>query len=351
MCLSNASCTATTGREGSGAEWVFIDPRGRDRLANHENTLIPAAGEKWKFVHRAPPPKDRHEEPAPSSSSFFSSWGTKSGGGGDGGGDKGDDPSSDSSSSKEEGGGGARAPGTQVEPTAGDDMDELPWQMIAILGEDMLHNLAGHKRYHDSLVGLYKLIPIETHSLKAPGFIDPRTYETAKNWLQSLLSNATLYRYSTVHNALNCRPPTPARGASRELAPPPEAVTAAARADADDARERGRHADAAALYGEEIKALDFIAAEEAAEEEGAGATTGRGAARAAWTRALLGLRRAEALRRARQLDAARNQLEDVLGTHPRYLDAMFQSALTRLDGGDVQGATDAMRALLCADRA
>jgi hypothetical protein len=259
-------------------EWVIIDPVGRDRLANDENTLIPAAGDKWKHVHRAPPSEERREEPS----------------NGDGNGD-GDSDSDEDEETRENGGGGGSADGipppaampasgTQVKPTAGDNADELPWQLIAILGEDMLHNLASHKRYHDSLV----------------------------------------------RAALNCRPPPPPPGTSAELAPPPEAVTAAARVDADDAGKRGRHADAAALYGEEIRALDFIAA--APEEGGAGAGAGAEAGaetRVAWTRALLGLRRAEALRRAQLLDAARDQLSDVLGSHPLYLDALFQSALTK----------------------
>ena len=252
---------AETGRDGDAYEWIFIDPSGRDRLANNENTLIPAGGDKWKIVHRSPP--------------------------------KG-------SSTSESGNGGHRPPGTHVQPAAGEDFDELPWQLIAILGEEMLGNLVSHKKYHDLLV----------------------------------------------HNALNCRPPPVQNGASAELAPPPEATAAAERPDADEARERGRHADAAALYLEELEALDLVSPETANTGIEAERT-----ARAAWTRAVLRLRRVEALRRSRQLDAARNQVEAVLNTHPRYVDALFQSALTKLDGGDVQGAMLGMRALLCVDRA
>jgi hypothetical protein len=81
----------------SPCEWVVIDAAGRDRLVNPENTLIPAAGEKWKFAHRRPPPKDQHEEPSAADGGV----GAAGGGGG--------------------GGGAPSGQGTAVEPTAAGD--------------------------------------------------------------------------------------------------------------------------------------------------------------------------------------------------------------------------------------
>ena len=135
----------------SEMEWVFIDAAGRDRMFLSENTLIPAAGERWSKASREP--ERRRSRWTPSSWSWYPS-------------------AADEEPASEE---------TRVEAaprlgTDANDVDELPWQLIAVLSDDMLSNLAGHKRHHDARVA----------------------------------------------SALNCHPPTaPAGAESEDIAPPP----------------------------------------------------------------------------------------------------------------------------------
>ena len=51
---------AIVGKEGNpnSNEWVMYDDEGRERLVCDDNSLIPAAGDKWKHSHRAQPGRD-----------------------------------------------------------------------------------------------------------------------------------------------------------------------------------------------------------------------------------------------------------------------------------------------------
>jgi hypothetical protein len=90
-------------------QWVIVDERGVDRFTHVGDTIVPGAGVRWKFV-RAPsaPPV--------------------AGAGGSGG------------------GGGAAA--QQVVAVAPDDEDTLPWQVIAILDQQILNQLYNGARFH-----------------------------------------------------------------------------------------------------------------------------------------------------------------------------------------------------------
>ena len=295
----------------SEMEWVFIDAAGRDHMLLPENTLIPAAGERWSKVPREP---ERRRSRWTSGSW---SWSTSAA----------EDPRASSE--------------TRVEaaPRAGadaDDVDELPWQLIAVLSDDMLSNLAGHKRHHDSLVA----------------------------------------------RALNCHPPTAPAGAdSEDIAPPPEATADAERLaeEAEEAAERGNHEEAAELYAAAID--ESLRADAAADEDDANRRAearsdgddhqnqnqnqdqnqdididididiDRRRLRSSWTRAVLGARLAGSYRRVRRLGEARARVDAALRSHPNYADALFQSALIRLDAGHPARAEDDLAALACVDRA
>ena len=135
----------------SEMEWVFIDAAGRDRMFLSENTLIPAAGERWSKASREPAPAvDRGGPPAAVVVPL---------GRGRGASFRGD----------------ARRSGTPPRHRR-ERRGRAPWQLIAVLSDDMLSNLAGHKRHHDARVA----------------------------------------------SALNCHPPTaPAGAESEDIVPPP----------------------------------------------------------------------------------------------------------------------------------
>lgn len=256
-------------------EWVFVDPTGHERLVNSEYTLIPGSGQKWRHA------------PAKGKSGWFSRFGRR--GNGDGGeGEKGGE-GGDREGSKKPNTDETRVEASKAATT--DTYHELPWQLIAIMGEDMLKQLAGHKRYHDGLV----------------------------------------------RAALNCKPPDPEPGfrGSLDLVPPPESVEAASTPDADMALEDGELEEAAAKYAAALAKLP--SAEDEDERDG-------------WTRAVLGLRRARALRKLRVFDGAARQIEEVRASHPRYADMLFESALLWLDKGEPTAATEAFLDLACVDR-
>ena len=92
----------TRENEGTPSEWLFVDPHDyRDRFRHAGNTIIPGAGRKWRHVHR----------PAPNTE--------------------------------------VRGPDSQVSERHEDDVGELPWQVIAILGKEMLEKLRRRKSYYD----------------------------------------------------------------------------------------------------------------------------------------------------------------------------------------------------------
>jgi hypothetical protein len=88
--------------------WFFVDPRAADRFTHPGETIVPGAGVRWKHVHRS------------------------------GGAQAGRAASGHGSS--------------QLAKAEADDEDELPWQVIAILDNDILRQLAGGAEYHKQRV-------------------------------------------------------------------------------------------------------------------------------------------------------------------------------------------------------
>ena len=180
---------AESPREPDAMEWVFMDAAGHDRVALFDNALIPPAGERWTHVRAA-------RAAAADAGGWFGNWGKRDESRADAEADE--DPKSSfgttTSQSRVE-----RSSKTQS--AADDEYDELPWQLIAVLSEDMLAQLARQQRRHDNLV----------------------------------------------NRALNCHPPTPPRGAFVvvETSPPEAALAEAARDARSETRGEEDH-DAAA---------------------------------------------------------------------------------------------------------
>mmetsp|Transcript_143801 Transcript_143801/g.460343 ORF Transcript_143801/g.460343 Transcript_143801/m.460343 type:complete len:382 (-) Transcript_143801:1298-2443(-) len=87
--------------EAEGSKWLLIDPEFRDRFVQRGGQILPGAGPKWSQLVQG------GDERAVS------------------------------------GGVGEEAPG---------DEDELPWQIVGIMGEEMLQNLRAHFQFHEANV-------------------------------------------------------------------------------------------------------------------------------------------------------------------------------------------------------
>ena len=280
---------AESPREPDAMEWVFMDAAGHDRVALFDNALIPPAGERWTHVRAA-------RAAAADAGGWFGNWGKRDESRADAEADE--DPKSSfgttTSQSRVE-----RSSKTQS--AADDEYDELPWQLIAVLSEDMLAQLARQQRRHDDLV----------------------------------------------NRALNCHPPTPPRGAFVvvETSPPEAALAEAARVTraAETHAAEEDHDAAAEAYAAAMQEADFPP--ERNDPSSSSATV------AAWTRSYLSFRRGASLRRAGRLDASARALRDALATAPNFADALFESALRSLDAGKFSDAFETLERLACADRA
>ena len=280
---------AESPREPDAMEWVFMDAAGHDRVALFDNALIPPAGERWTHVRAA-------RAAAADAGGWFGNWGKRDESRADAEADE--DPKSSfgttTSQSRVE-----RSSKTQS--AADDEYDELPWQLIAVLSEDMLAQLARQQRRHDDLV----------------------------------------------NRALNCHPPTPPRGAFVvvETSPPEAALAEAARVTraAETHAAEEDHDAAAEAYAAAMQEAGFPP--ERNDPSSSSATV------AAWTRSYLSFRRGASLRRAGRLDASARALRDALATAPNFADALFESALRSLDAGKFSDAFETLERLACADRA
>ena len=280
---------AESPREPDAMEWVFMDGTGHDRVALFDNALIPPAGERWTHVRAA-------RAPAEDKSGWFGNWRVRDARAAEEAGE--DTKSFETAESRVE-----RSSKTQR--AADDEYDELPWQLIAVLSEDMLAQLARQQRRHDN----------------------------------------------QVNRALNCHPPTPPRGAFAvvETSPPEAALAEAARVTrAAEAHAAAEDHDAAAeAYAAAMEDTGRIGNDPELDLDGGDAREKV----AAWTRSYLSFRRGASLRRAGRLDESARALRDALATAPNFADALFESALASLDAGKFSDAFDAFERLACADRA
>ena len=110
---------------GEASEWIILDDELRDRFRHEGKTIIPGSGQRWSHLHRAAPKfaRDAHDQEGGSSSST------------------------------------QQPPPPRNQETfdgalmnGGDDIAELPWQMIAILDESMLNKLRRYSAHHHSTV-------------------------------------------------------------------------------------------------------------------------------------------------------------------------------------------------------
>ena len=104
---------------GNDREWVFIDEEGRDRFSHKGDSIVPGSGKRWKFVHRSKP-RPQHSDSEEEE-------------------EEDDDEKEDSVN---------EAIDSLITHEV-DDEEELPWQLIAILSEDMVEQLRRHYRYYE----------------------------------------------------------------------------------------------------------------------------------------------------------------------------------------------------------
>eukprot|EP00928_Gymnodinium_smaydae_P092152 TRINITY_DN75969_c0_g1_i1.p1 TRINITY_DN75969_c0_g1~~TRINITY_DN75969_c0_g1_i1.p1 ORF type:complete len:752 (-),score=66.90 TRINITY_DN75969_c0_g1_i1:320-2575(-) len=83
-----------------GSEWLLIDPAFRDRFVQRGGQILPGAGPKWSHVAQ----------------------------------------------------GDERTVVTEAEKTISGNEDEFPWQIVGIMGEEMLQNLRAHFKFHEASV-------------------------------------------------------------------------------------------------------------------------------------------------------------------------------------------------------
>ena len=100
--------------------WAFLDEFHKDRFTHDGDTIVPGAGTRWTHFHARSEPVSAAPDVEPGSSSFSA------------------DPESVADDEDE---GGAAAKASQLAEVKEDDEDELPWQVIAILDVDMVHQL------------------------------------------------------------------------------------------------------------------------------------------------------------------------------------------------------------------
>ena len=189
---------------------------------------------------------------------------------------------------------GPASESTQVRASGvGDDDDELPWQVIGIRDDHRLNELRMRSRQH------------------------------------STETSAAAARRAAIGA------PAPPSSAS-ETAPPDGLLSSdvflTAAADGERLRDAGELAEAASLYVH------------AAQHTSWGSYTG------GWGAAVLYYRAACALRRVRDFDGAQAAIAKALAHYPRYLAALWEHALIRLDEGKPSDAIGRLQALHTWDR-
>ena len=240
---------------GDDSEWLLLDAECRDRFRHNGNTIIPGSGQRWSHLHRAKP---------------------EGGGGGGGGGTTPPPP-----------------PRDQEDMDAalihgGDDIAELPWQMIAILDESMLQKLRRYSKHHHHTV-------------------------------QRALGGSSL----------------PSTGGGFEHGPPQDMSPPTGLADADDVcLNEGELKTSMSLYG---AALDRVSGTSQVST---------------WSRALLLVRRSACWRRTgRNLTSALLDVEEALSLYPSYTEGLFEKGMVLFNvGGRAMDTLQTWLQLLKLDR-
>jgi tetratricopeptide (TPR) repeat protein/cell division protein FtsN len=106
--------------------WAFLDEFHKDRFTHEGDTIVPGAGTRWKHFHAKAPEAGSNAAPdaEPSASSSAEP-----------------EPESMAENDEDEAAAAAKAKASQLAEVKEDDEDELPWQVIAILDVDMVHQL------------------------------------------------------------------------------------------------------------------------------------------------------------------------------------------------------------------
>jgi hypothetical protein len=239
---------------GSDSEWLIIDDDSRDRFKHEGKTIIPGSGQRWSHLHRAAPNSD----------------------GTDSDGNTMPPPPRDQEEMD-----GALMSG-------GDDIAELPWQMIAVLDEGMLNKLRRYSAHH----------------------------------------------HGTVQRALAGNNLPNVGGRSTEMNPPGNVYVAGLAEANDVCLNDGDIKTAMSLYG---AAIDKVL----------GTSTV-----STWSRAIVLVQRAQCWRRiSRDYTNALSDVEAALDLYPAYTQGLFEKGIILFDsGGKAQNALHSFLQLLKLER-
>ena len=241
----------TVASKEKDSEWLIIDEELRDRFHHKGRTIIPGSGTRWSHLHRAKPEDNGNTQQQPP-------------------------PPRD----QEE------VDGQLI--GGGDDIAELPWQMIAILDEGMLRKLRRYSSHHH-------------------------------DHIKRALAGGDL----------------PSTGFNTETKPPLELLHPRGMSEADDVcLNDGDLKTSMSLFGASIDRLGGTSKE------------------SKWQRSILLLHRACCYRRiGRNYSMALNDIDRALSMYPSYTDALFEKGVTLYDhGGQASEALQTFLQLLKLDR-
>jgi tetratricopeptide (TPR) repeat protein len=234
------------------SEWVFIDDGGNDIFAHEGDTIIPGSGTSWKHVHRPSPLADRARRSSSNSNN-----------------------------------------NNAVQMVNGsDDLEELPWSMVAIMGEDMLNQLRRRERHRRRRIQLAEI----GHGLPTFG---PGSQETEPGInMDDEFIHQTLYK------------------------------------KANELFENKKYEDAKHIYDDILKKK----------------TLTKSLHLNMWGHAIIKTKIAASARRLKDFDAAKQELANALRIYPQFKNALFQLAVTAFDSGDYDGAIHNFEKVLKLDR-
>ena len=241
------------------SEWVIIDDGGNDRFGHEGDTIIPGSGTSWQHVHRSHL-RNTH------------------------------------SGSRERHGKKSNENAVRVLDSM-DNKEELPWSVVAIMGEDMMNKLRRRERHRRHRIQLAEV----GHGLPSFG------------------------------------------AGSQETGPGSEVDM-----DAQFVKQ--------AIFKEANELFDSKRYEEAKEKyytllERSGKIITKSSHLNMWGYALLYKKIAAAARRLKEYQLATKELTKALQIYPRFKDAIFQLAVTLFDSGEYRSALHNFEKVLRLDRA
>ena len=240
------------------SEWVFIDDGGNDIFGHEGDTIIPGSGTSWKHVHRPSPHAGRPRRRTTSSNN-----------------------NNDNSNA------------VKI-INESDDLEELPWSMVAIMGEDMLNQLRRRERHRRRRIQLAEI----GHGLPSFGAGSEETQPDKNVNMDDEFIHQTLYKEANQffdYKAFDA------------------AITTYYKILKKNVITKSSHLN---MWGH------------------------------VWIKKKI----AAAARRLKDFNLAKRELENALRIYPRFKDAVFQLGVTLFDSGDYKAALHNFEKVLKLDR-